>query len=84
MIGGPRFLATAKPSYAAFMADYGHAYRTFKHGALHGFMTRLFLALPMIGINAQFEGKSWKYILINAGYFTVCFTIMGGIICAWE
>lgn len=49
MIGGPRFLATAKPSYAAFMADYGHAYRTFKHGALHGFMTGLFLALPMIG-----------------------------------
>nr|WP_322624020.1 DUF1761 domain-containing protein [uncultured Flavobacterium sp.] len=84
MIGGPRFLATAKPSYAAFMADYSHAYRTFKHGALHGFMTGLFLALPMIGINAQFEGKSWKYILINAGYFTVCFTIMGGIICAWE
>jgi hypothetical protein len=38
----------------------------------------------MIDINAQFEGKSWKYILINAGYFTVCFTIMGGIICAWE
>jgi hypothetical protein len=34
MIGGPRFLATAKPSYATFMADYGHAYRTFKHGAL--------------------------------------------------
>jgi hypothetical protein len=38
MIGDPDFIATAKPSYAAFMADYGDNFRTFKHGALHGFM----------------------------------------------
>lgn len=76
--------ALVKPSYEAFMADYGHAYRTFKHGALHGFMTGLFLALPIIGINSLFERKSWKYILINGGYFIVSFTLMGGIICAWE
>lgn len=82
MIGADPTLA--KPSYAAFMADYGDAYRTFKHGMLHGFMTGLFLALPMVGINALFERKSWKYILINAGYFTVCLTIMGGIVCAWK
>lgn len=37
MVGGPPMLANAKPSFAAFMADYGTAYRTFKHGALHGF-----------------------------------------------
>ncbi|MDV6168816.1 DUF1761 domain-containing protein [Flavobacterium sp. DG1-102-2] len=74
----------ALPSYTAFTADYGTAYRTFKHGMLHGFMTGLFLALPLIGINALFERKSWKYILINGGYFIVCLTIMGGIICAWE
>lgn len=83
MIGGDP-TAGIKPSYTAFMADYGTAYRTFKHGALHGFMTGLFLALPMVGINALFERKSWKYILINAGYFIVCLTIMGGIICGWE
>jgi hypothetical protein len=76
--------ALAKPSYAAFMADYGTAYRTFKHGMLHGFITGLFLALPIVGINALFERKSWKYILINGGYFIVCLTIMGGIICAWK
>src|SRR5690606_25174383 len=40
MIGGDVF--NAKPSYAAFMADYGMAFRTFKHGALHGFMSGLF------------------------------------------
>lgn len=83
MVGGPA-AADIKPSYHAFMADYGTAYRTFKHGALHGFMTGLFFALPIVGINSLFERKSWKYILINGGYFIVCLTIMGGIICAWE
>lgn len=82
MVGGPE-VTNIKPSYAAFMADYGTAYRTFKHGALHGFMTGLFLALPLVGINSLFERKSWKYILINSGYFIVCLTIMGGILCGW-
>ncbi len=65
MIGGPDYIGTAKPSYAAFMADYGTAFRTFKHGALHGFMSGLFFALPLIAINGLFEHKSWKYIFIN-------------------
>lgn len=83
MIGG--FANTnPKPSYAAFMADYVHAYRTFKHGAFHGFLTGLFLALPVIGTSALFERKSAKYIWINTGYWIVCFTLMGGILCAWE
>ncbi len=83
MIGGPDFVETAKPSYAAFMADYGNAFRTFKHGALHGFMSGLFLAFPLIAINGLFEHKSWKYILVNAGYWTVCMTVMGAIVCGW-
>ncbi len=82
MIGGD--VATAKPSYAAFMADYGDAFRTFKHGALHGFMSGLFLALPITAINGLFEQKSWKYILVNAGYWIVSMTIMGAIICGWK
>jgi hypothetical protein len=84
MIGGPDFVATAKPSYAAFLADYGDAFRTFKHGALHGFTSGLFIALPITAINALFEQKSWKYILVNAGYWMVSMTIMGAIICGWK
>ncbi|GAA4036848.1 hypothetical protein GCM10022386_23120 [Flavobacterium cheonhonense] len=84
MIGGPEFIETAKPSYAAFMADYGTAFRTFKHGALHGFMTGLFFALPMTAINSLFEQKSWKYILITSGYWIVSFTFMGAILCGWQ
>ena len=82
MIGGDPTLA--KPSYTAFLADYGDAFRTFKHGALHGFITGLFLALPITAINGLFEQKSWKYILINAGYWIVSLMIMGAIICGWK
>jgi len=81
MIGGDA--THAKPSYAAFMADYGMAFRTFKHGLLHGTMTGLLMALPIVAINAMFEMKSWKYIWINAGYWIICFGLMGGILCAW-
>lgn len=84
MIGGPDFIGTAKPSYAAFLADYGDAFRTFRHGALHGFMSGVFLALPITAINGLFEQKSWKYILINAGYWMVSLMIMGAIICGWK
>jgi hypothetical protein len=74
----------ALPSYAAFMADYGDTFRTFKHGALHGFMGGILIALPIIGTNALFERKSAKYILINSGYWIVTLTIMGAIVCGWK
>ena len=83
MVGGPPLIDSAKPSFAAFMADYGTAYRTFKHGALHGFISGLFFALPVIGINGLFERKSWKYILIHAGFWIVTLTLMGGIVCGF-
>lgn len=70
--------------YENYLKAYGETYRTFKHGALHGFMTGLFLGLPIIGTNALFERKSFKYTLINGGFWIVCMTIMGGIICAWK
>ncbi|RAR71573.1 DUF1761 domain-containing protein [Flavobacterium aciduliphilum] len=84
MIGGPKFIDSALPSYAAFMHDYGDAFRTFKHGALHGFMSGLFIALPIVAIKGLFEHKSWKYIAISAGYWTVIMTLMGAIVCGWK
>lgn len=83
MVGGPPLIASAKPSFQAFMADYGTAYRTFKHGSLHGFMSGLFFALPVIGINGLFERKSWKYIFVHAGFWIISLTLMGGIVCAF-
>ena len=46
----------------------------------HGFLGGLFIALPILCTNALFEQKGWKYIWINAGYWIVTMTIMGGII----
>jgi hypothetical protein len=79
MIGGD--VAGAKPSYTAFMNDYGTGFHSFKHGALHGFLTGIFLALPIIGTNALYERRSFKYTLVTGGFWVVCFMIMGGIIC---
>lgn len=69
--------------YADIMAKFGNNFRTFKHGALHGFLASIFFMLPILGTNALFERKGWKYILVNAGYWTVCLMIMGGIVCGW-
>lgn len=82
MVGGDP--SQALPSYDAFMADYGTAFRTFKHGALHGTIAGIFIALPIIGTNALFERKGAKYILVNSGYWIVTLAIMGGIVCGWQ
>jgi hypothetical protein len=82
MVGGDPSIA--KPSYAAFMADYGTAFRSFKHGALHGFITGLFLILPVTGVGALYERRSFEYVLISSGYWIVSMTIMGGIICMMQ
>lgn len=66
-----------------FMAKHGNNFRTFKHGALHGTMAGLLIALPIIGTNALFERRGFKYIAINAGYWTICLALMGGTLCAF-
>ena len=72
------------PSHDTFMADYANEFRTFKHGAFHGVLGGLFIALPILGTNALFERKSAKYILINSGYWIVTMGVMGAIICGWQ
>ena len=39
------------------------------------------MAIAIIGV---FENRSWAYILINGGYMTVAFVVMGAIIGAWR
>jgi len=83
MIGGDPTVEGILPSFQAFMDDYGSAFRTYKHGALHGVLAGVFIVLPILGINGLFERQSWKHILVNAGYWTVALTIMGAILCGW-
>ncbi|GAA4455975.1 DUF1761 domain-containing protein [Rurimicrobium arvi] len=70
--------------YQTIMTRYGSEFRTFKHGAFHGILSSVFLVLPIIGINAMFERKSWKYVWIHLGYWAISFALMGGVLCAWK
>ena len=49
-------------------------------GALAG-LGWVAMGVAIIGV---FENKSWKYILINGGYMTLAFIIMGAIIGVWR
>jgi hypothetical protein len=49
-------------------------------GALAGFGW-VAMAIAVVGV---FENKSWSYILINGGYMTIAFVVMGAIIGAWR
>jgi hypothetical protein len=68
---------------ADLMSKYGNNFRSFKHGALHGVISALFFILPVLGTNAMFERKGFKYIAVNVGYWTVTLAIMGAILCGW-
>ncbi|REJ80899.1 MAG: DUF1761 domain-containing protein [Bacteroidetes bacterium] len=69
--------------HASIMEKYGNNFRTFKHGAFHGFLAGIFIVLPILGTNAMFERKSWKYVWINTGYWAITIMLMGGVVCQW-
>lgn len=71
-------------AFLAYMQVHGEMFRSFKHGALHGLIAGLFLALPIVATNSLFEQKSWKYTFVTAGYWVVVMTVMGAIICGWK
>lgn len=68
-------------SYNSIMEELGSKHRSFGHGALHGAITGITIALPVIGTLALFERRSWKYIRIHAGYWIISVALMGGVIC---
>lgn len=70
--------------YNDFMAAYGTKFRTFKHGALHGILSTFFFVLPVLGITALRERKSFRYIAINTGYWIISLALMGGVICQFS
>ena len=63
-----------------FLAKYGDLHRSFGHGAVHGAVGSIMLALPLIGINALFEKRGWKYIGVHFGYWLVVMVLMCGIL----
>lgn len=93
-VSGALYYAQKDPARAAKAAEvlamftgngeYASDGRSIKHGAIHGIIAALFFMLPILATNAMFERKSFKYILVNAGYWIVCLGIMGAIVCAWK
>lgn len=95
-IGGAMYYATngtMNPEPGSELAKWFEYYQTnlaasnhtFKHGAFHGFLLGgILISLPVIAVNALFERKGFKYIAINAGFWILCLTIMGGIVAAWR
>lgn len=65
------------------MDKYGHNYRTFKHGAFHGYLVGLYLILPLLVIIGLAEKRKISWMLVHAVYATICLAVMGGIICQY-
>lgn len=53
-------------------------------GVFAGFMTGLTFVSMALGVTYLFEHRSLTLWLINAGYQTVIFTVMGAILGAWH
>lgn len=56
---------------------------TFGHGAFHGSMIALAFAVPVIICLGLFQKSTGKNILLNAGFWWLCFAVMGGILDVW-
>jgi hypothetical protein len=53
-------------------------------GAIAGFLAGFGFSALSIAIIALFERRSWKYVLINGGYITMYFTLIGFILGLWR
>lgn len=56
----------------------------FGHGAFHGLLTAVMLAIPVLVTNGLFEKKGAKNLLINSGYWIVAISLMNGLLAAWH
>ncbi len=53
---------------------------SFKHGAFHGVLIGLFVAMPVMVTSGLFEQRSWKNLLINIGYWLLTMALMAGVL----
>lgn len=53
-------------------------------GTTAGFLAGFGFSALMFSVVALFEQRSWKFILINGGYITIYFTLIGFILGTWR
>ncbi|MCB0763161.1 MAG: DUF1761 domain-containing protein [Flavobacteriales bacterium] len=66
-----------------YIDAYGERYSSWTHGLAHGTVMSVMLFLPVMVINALFERRSFKYIMINWGYWTVTLIVMFMVLAQW-
>jgi len=72
----------AQIDFTELMKTYGMNGRNFGHGFTHGVITSIFFVGPVIGINALFEKRSVKYVLIHLVYWMISLGLIGGVLAA--
>lgn len=81
---GPDVDAFKGGTALAFMQEYGENFHTFQHGITHGlFIGLLCFVIPILGYAVIFERKSFKYLLINAGFWGISLILMACVISRW-
>lgn len=82
-IYGLAFLFALLISYnlAFFLGD---SQTTATRGATAGFLAGFGFSALIFAIIALFERRSWRYMLINGGYITAYFTLIGFILGLWR
>lgn len=73
--------SAAEATFNDFMATYGDRHRGYGHGAIHGVLFTILIALPIISINALFEHRGWAYIGIHFGYWVLTSAAVGALLC---
>lgn len=68
---------------AAFLIEYGSDFITWSHGLAHGFMAFIAFGLPLTGLNAIWEKKGIKYLVIDGIYWLISLVLMGMVISMW-
>ncbi|HSR51646.1 MAG TPA: DUF1761 domain-containing protein [Acidobacteriota bacterium] len=53
-------------------------------GATAGFLAGFGWVALGVGVISLFERRPWSYLLVNGGYMTIAFTVMGLILGAWR
>ena len=79
---GLAFIASLIISFC--LASFIGTQATTAEGALYGFLAGIGWVAMAMGINDLFEQRSLKLYLINAGYHTLSFTVMGVILGFWH
>lgn len=81
---GPDIEAFKGGTARAFMLEYGENFTTLQHGITHGlFIGLLMFVIPILGYAVIFERKSFKYLLVNGGFWAISLVAMSCIISRW-